>query len=152
MIYQNNHMNLIQCGDIVRAIEMVGDVVVHDWISLSNRSKYFLVSMFKAHSNMELNVTCMCFECGMTGKRCEECHDLCISDVPDIPSDYAIEIFFCYEDGMKVDLFFKKIYERKSLMWRCWMSSSGYGIVRIFKQFFSPNYLDSLRNLLMRFI
>ena len=26
---------------------MVGDVVVHDWISLSDRSKDFLVSMFK---------------------------------------------------------------------------------------------------------
>ena len=48
----------------------------------------------------------MCFECGMTGKRCEDCHYLCISDVPDIPSNYAIEISFCYEDGMKVDLFF----------------------------------------------
>ena len=34
---------------------MVGEVVeVHDWISLSDRSKDFLVSMFKAYSNMEL--------------------------------------------------------------------------------------------------
>ena len=58
---------------------MVGDVDVHDWISLSDRSKDFLVSMFKAYSNMELKVTCMCFERGMTGKRCEDCHYLCIS-------------------------------------------------------------------------
>ena len=43
-------MSLIQCRDIVRGIEMVGDVVVHDWISLSDRSKDFLVSMFKAYS------------------------------------------------------------------------------------------------------
>ena len=28
MIYQNDQMSLIQCGDIVRGIEMVGDVVV----------------------------------------------------------------------------------------------------------------------------
>ena len=47
----------------------------------------------------------MCFGCGMTGKRCENCHYLCISDVPDY-IDYAIEISFCYEDGMKVNLFF----------------------------------------------
>ena len=59
---------------------MVGEVVdVHDWISLSDRSKDFLVSMFKAYSNMELKVTYMCFECGMIGKRCEDCHYLCIS-------------------------------------------------------------------------
>ena len=56
MIYQNNQMSLIQCEDIVRGIEMVGDVVVHDWISLSDRSKDFLVSMFKADSNMELRL------------------------------------------------------------------------------------------------
>ena len=48
-------MSLIQCGDIVRGIEMVGYVVVHDWISLSDRSKDFLVSMFKAYSNIELS-------------------------------------------------------------------------------------------------
>ena len=35
----------------------------------------------------------MCFECGMTGKRCEDCHYLCLSDVPDIPINYAIENF-----------------------------------------------------------
>ena len=75
MICQNDQMSLIQCGDIARGIEMVGDVVVHDWISLSNRSKDFLVSMFKACYNMELKVTYMCFMCGMTGKRCEDCHD-----------------------------------------------------------------------------
>ena len=32
------------------------------------------------------------------------------------------------------------------------MRKSGYGIVRIFKQKFFLNYLDSLRNFLMRFI
>ena len=148
MIYQNNEMGLIKCEGIVWAIEMVGDVEVHDWISLSDRSKDFLVSMFKAYSNMELKVAYMCFECGMTGKRCEDCHYLCISDVPD-DSDYATEVSFCYEDGMKVNLFFKKVYERKSLVWRCWMSRSGYGIVRIS---FFLNYLDSLRNFLMRFV
>ena len=47
--------------------------------------------MFEAYSNMELKVTYMCFECGMTGNRCEDCHYLCISDVSD-DSDYAIEI------------------------------------------------------------
>ena len=47
MIYRNDQMSLIQCGDIVRGIEMVGDVVVHDWISLSDRSKDFLVSCLK---------------------------------------------------------------------------------------------------------
>ena len=47
---------------------------------------------------------------------------------------------------MKVNLFFKKVYEHKSLVWRCWMRKSGYGIVRIFKQKFFLNYLDSLRN------
>ena len=87
---------------------MVGDVVVHDWISLSNRSKDFSVFMFKAYSNMELKVTYMCFECGMTGKRCEDCHSLCILDVPDIPSNYAIEISFCCEDGVKVNLFLRR--------------------------------------------
>ena len=46
----------------------------------------------------------------------------------------------------------KKVYEHKSLVWRCWLSRSGYGIVRIFKQKFFLNYLDSLRNFLMRFI
>ena len=54
MIYQRNQMSLIQCEGIVRAIEMVGDVEVHDWISLSDRLKDLLVSMFKAYSNMEL--------------------------------------------------------------------------------------------------
>ena len=56
MIYQNNQMSLIRCEDIVRGIEMVGDVIVHDWISFFGRSKDFLVSMFKAYSNMELKV------------------------------------------------------------------------------------------------
>ena len=84
-------MSLIKCEDIARGIEMVGEVVeVHDWISLSDRSKDFLVSMFKAYSNVELKVTYMCFECSMTGKRCEDCHYLCISDVLDIPINYAI--------------------------------------------------------------
>ena len=106
MIYRNNQMSLIQCEDIVRGIEMVGDVVVHDWISLSDRSKDFLVSVFKAYNNMELKVTYMCFMCGMTGKRCEDCHYLCISDIPEGPNDYAIEISFCYEDSVKVNLFF----------------------------------------------
>ena len=146
MIYRNHQVSLIQCGDIVRGIEMVGDVVVHDWISLSDRSKDFLVSMFKAYSNMELKVTYMCFMCGMTGRRCEDCHYLCISDVLD-DSDYAIEISFCYEDGMKVNLFFKKVYERKSLVWRCWMSRSGYGIVRIFKQKFFPKLFGFIKEL-----
>ena len=126
---------------------MVGDAVVHDWISLSDRSKDFLVSMFKAYSNMELKVTYMCFMCGMTGKRCEDCHYLCISDIPEDPNDYAIEISFCYEDGVKVDLFLKKVYERKSLMWRCWMRRSGYGIVRIFKQKFSPKLFGFIKEL-----
>ena len=113
-----------------------GDVEVHDWISLSDRSKDFLVSMFEAYDNMEPNVSHMCFMCGMTGKRCEDCHYLCTSDFPDLPEGYAIEISFCCEDGVKVNLFFKKVYECKSLVWRCWMSKSGYGIVRIFKQKF----------------
>ena len=130
----------------MRGIEMVGDVVVHDWISLSNRLKDFLVSMFKAYSNMELKVTYMCFECGMTGKRCEDYHCLCISDVPD-DSDYATEISFCYEDGMKVNLFFKKVYEHKSFVWRCWMSRSGYGIVRIFKQKFFSKLFGFIKDL-----
>ena len=100
MVYQSNQMSLIQCEDIARAIEMVGEVVeVHEWISLSDRSKDFLVSMFEAYSNIELKVTYMCFECGMTGKRCADCHYLCISDVPDY-SDYAIEIsFHCEDEG-----------------------------------------------------
>ena len=55
MVYQNNQMSLIKCGDIVRGIKMVRDVVVHDWISLSDRSKDFLVSMFEAYSDMELS-------------------------------------------------------------------------------------------------
>ena len=42
----------------------------------------------------------------MTGKRCEDCHYLCMSDVLDLPNGYAIEISFCYEDGVKVNLFF----------------------------------------------
>ena len=93
MIYQNDQMSGIKCEDIARGIEMVGEVVeVHDWSSLSDRSKDFLVSMFKAYSNMELKVTYMCFECDMTG---EDCHYLCISDVPDLPEGYAIEISFC---------------------------------------------------------
>ena len=41
-------MSLIQCGDIARGIEMVGDLEVHDWISLSDRLKDFLVSMFNS--------------------------------------------------------------------------------------------------------
>ena len=58
MAYQNNQMRLIKCKDIARAIEMVGEAVeVHDLISLSDRSKDFLVSMFEAHSNMELKIT-----------------------------------------------------------------------------------------------
>ena len=69
MVYQNNEMGLIKCEDIARAIEMVGEVVeVHDWISLSDRSKDFF--MFEAYSNMELKITYMCFGCGITGKRC----------------------------------------------------------------------------------
>ena len=67
-------------------------------------------------------------------------------------SIYTIEISLCYEDGVKVNLFFKKVYEHKSLVWRCWMSRSSYGIVRVFKQKFFINYIDSLRNFLMRFI
>ena len=95
---------------------------------------------------MELKVTYMCFGCGMTGKRCEKCHYFCISDVPDIPLNYTIEISFRYEDGVKVNLFFKKVYERKSLVWRCWMRKSGYGIVRIFKQKLFPKlYIYSLK-------
>ena len=128
-------------------IKMVGDVVVHDWISLSDRSKDFLLSMFKAYSYMELKVTHMCFMCGMTGKKCEDCHGLCILDVPNVPSDYAIEISFLYEDGVKVNLFFKKVYERKSLVWRCWMSRSGYGIVKIFEQKFFPKLFRFIKEL-----
>ena len=37
MVYQNNEMGLIECEGIARAIEMAGDVEVHDWISLSDR-------------------------------------------------------------------------------------------------------------------
>ena len=147
MTYQNNQMSLIQCEGIVRAIEMAVNVEVRDWISLSNRSKDFLVSMFKAYSNMELKITYMCFECSMTGKKCEDCHYLCISDVPDILINYIIEISFCYEDGVKVNLFFKKVYERKSLVWRCWMRKSGYGIVRIFKQKFFPKLFRFIKEL-----
>ena len=109
MIYRNNQMSLIKCEDTVKGIEMVGKVVeVHDWISLSDRLKDFLVSMFKAYSNIELKVTYMCFECSMTGKRCEDCHYLCLSDVPDIPINYAIEISFCCEDGVKVNVFLRR--------------------------------------------
>ena len=84
----------------------------------------------------------------MTGKRCESCHYLCISDVLDY-IDYAIEISFCYEDGVKVNLFFKKVYERKrkSLVWRCWMRKSGYGIVKIFKQKFFPKLFRFIKEL-----
>ena len=61
MVYRNDQMSLIKCKDIVRAIEMVGEVVeVHDWISLSDRSKDLLVSMFEAYSNMELKVIYIC--------------------------------------------------------------------------------------------
>ena len=60
MVYQNNEMGLIKCEGIVRAIEMVGDVEVHDWVSLSDRSKDLLVSMFEAHSNMELKIIYIC--------------------------------------------------------------------------------------------
>ena len=35
MVYQNSEMCLIKCEGIARAIKMVGDVEVHDWISLS---------------------------------------------------------------------------------------------------------------------
>ena len=141
-------MSLIKYEDIARGIEMVGEVVKgHDWISLSDRSKDFLVSMFKAYSNMELKVTYMCFECSMTGKWCEDCHYLCLSDVPDIPINYAIEISFYSEDGVKVHLFFKKVYERKSLVWRCWMRKSGYGIVKIFKQKFFPKLFRFIKEL-----
>ena len=142
MIYRNDQMSLIF-------------FLVHDWISLSDRSKDFLVSMFEAYSNMELKITYMCFGCGMTGKRCENCHYLCILDVPDRPEGYAIEISFCCEDGVKVltyepiNLFFKKVYERKrkSLVWRCWMRKSGYGIVRIFKQKFFPKLFRFIKEL-----
>ena len=108
-------MSLIKCKDIARAIEMVGDVEVHDWTSLSDRSKDFLVSMFKAYGNTELKIIYMCFGCGMIGKRCENSHYLSISDVPDY-IDYAIEIPSCCEDGVKVNLFFKKVSEHKSLV------------------------------------
>ena len=50
----------------------------------------------------------MRFECSMTGKRCENCHYLCISDVPDIPLNSAIEISFCYEDGVTANLFLRR--------------------------------------------
>ena len=141
-------MSLIKCEDIAKGIGMVGEVVeIHDWISLSDRSKDFLVSMFKAYSNMELKVTYMCFVCGMIGKRCEDCHYLCISDIPDLPEGYAIEISFCCEDGFKVNLFLKKVYERKSLVWRCWMSKSSYGIMRIFKQNFSLKLFGFIKEL-----
>ena len=58
-----------------------------------------------------------------------------------------MEISFHYEDGVKVDLFFKKVYERKSLVWKCWMSRSGYGIVRIFKQKFFPKLFGFIKEL-----
>ena len=104
----------------------------------------FLVSMFEAYSNIELKVTYMCFECSMTGKRCENCHYLCISDVPDIPLNYAIEISFCYEDGVKVNLFFKKVYERKSLVWRCWMRKSpGGGVPGSFSYRYVPTWCSN---------
>ena len=48
---------------------------------------------------------------------------------------------------MKVNLFFKKAYERKSLVWRCWMRKSGYGIVRIFKQKFFPKLFRFIKEL-----
>ena len=38
MVYQDDQMSLIKCKDNARAIEMVGDMEVHDWISLSERS------------------------------------------------------------------------------------------------------------------
>ena len=50
MIYRNDQVSLIKCEDLARGIKMVGEVVeIHDWISLSDRSKGFLVSMFKAY-------------------------------------------------------------------------------------------------------
>ena len=49
---------------------------------------------------------------------------------------------------MKVDLFFKKVYERKSLVWRCWMTRSGYGILRIFKQKLFPKLFRFIEELL----
>ena len=109
MVYQNNEMGLSKCEDIARVIEMVGEVVeVHCWISLSDRSKDFLVSMFKAYSNMELKVIYMCFECGMTGKRCEDCHYLCISDIPDLPEGYVIEISFCLRMVLRLTCFLRR--------------------------------------------
>ena len=60
MVYQNNEMGLIKCESIAKAIEMVADVEVHYWISLFDRSKDFLVSMFEAHSNMELKIIYIC--------------------------------------------------------------------------------------------
>ena len=54
MVYKNNEIGLIKCEGIARAIEMVGDVEVHDWISHSDRSKDFLVSMFKAYSALSV--------------------------------------------------------------------------------------------------
>ena len=89
----------------------------------------------------------MWLECSMTGKRCEDCHYLYLLDVPDITINYAIEISFCCEDGVKVNLFFKKVYERKSLLWRCWMRKSGYGILRIFKQKFFPKLFRFIKEL-----
>ena len=48
---------------------------------------------------------------------------------------------------MKVDLFFQKVYERKSLVWRCWMSRSGYGIVSVFKKKFFPKLFGFIKEL-----
>ena len=48
---------------------------------------------------------------------------------------------------MSDNLFFKKVYERKSLVWRCWMRKSGYGIVRIFKQKFFPKLFRFIKEL-----
>ena len=49
---------------------------------------------------------------------------------------------------MKVNLFFKKVYECKSLVWRCWMTRSGYGIVRIFKRKLLPKLFGFSKELL----
>ena len=49
---------------------------------------------------------------------------------------------------MKVNLFFKKVYERKSLVWRCWVRKTGYGIVRIFQEKFFPKLFRLIKELL----